>query len=181
MRPAPDIDLPNQPRRFRFPPGAPKNQWRCRVGKCAQGYRYRGWALVALLTASARADFQRHQGGVALHRLVDTPLLSIICVQRTSANTQTGACRTANFCQFDVRASSCIEKRVKRHTVVNSQFHYSYAETARALSDDHTPTPPTLLNVWGLIHFAFCIEQPVHAWCAQYCTVLSCAHLAIFM
>ena len=84
--------------------------------------------------------------------------------------------RMPNCQLLSVRSSRefLIEKRVKRHTVVNSQFHYSYAETARARSDDHTIAPPTLLNVLGLIHFVFCIEQPVHAWCAQYCTVLYC-------
>ena len=36
--------------------------------------------------------------------------------------------------------------------VPDSQFHYTHAETARARSDDPTPYPNTLLNVWGAIH-----------------------------
>ena len=57
---------------------------------------------------------------------------------------------------------------------------------ARARSDDPTPYPPYSTKCMGahtkcMGHHTFCMEQPVHAWCAQYCTVLYCAHLAIFM
>ena len=68
----------------------------------------------------------------------------------------------------------------------NSQIHYIHVETARARSDGPTPYPPYSTKCMGahtkcMGPHTFCIEQPIHAWCAQYCTVLYCAHLAIFM
>ena len=72
---------------------------------------------------------------------------------------------------------------VSYHVVADSQFHYTHAETAHARSDDPTPYPPYSTKCMGphtkcMGPHTFCMEQPIHAWCAQYSTVLYCAHLA---
>ena len=62
---------------------------------------------------------------------------------------------------------------------LNSQFHYTHDETAHARSDDPTPYPPYSTKCMGghtkcMGPHTFSMEQSIHAWCAQYCTVLYC-------
>ena len=62
----------------------------------------------------------------------------------------------------------------------DSQIHYIHVETARARSDDPTPYPAYSTKCMGthpkfMEPHTFCMEQPIHAWCAQYCTVLYCS------
>ena len=56
-------------------------------------------------------------------------------------------------------------------------LHCTHVETARARSDDPTPYPRYSTKCMGahtkcMGPHTFCMEQPVHAWCAQYCTVM---------
>ena len=74
-------------------------------------------------------------------------------------------------------ASHLFRARAQR----GSRFSISllHAETAHARSDDPTPYPPYTTKCIGahtkcMGPHTFGMEQPIHAWCAQYCTVLYC-------